>query len=97
MRNEFDEPEAQHDREQQRQQIDWRVEQSLRQDEIMEAILQFAAVIEPDGQYDPEDDPRIESAHAQLAHVLEEPIVAGGIERAVRELWRRWVQERATD
>lgn len=85
----------QDDQEQQRQQIERRVEQSLRQDEIMAAILDVATAIVPDERYDPADDPRAEGAYAQLAHLLEDPVTAGAILRALRELWRRWVQEQA--
>ncbi|HUY75537.1 MAG TPA: hypothetical protein VMV29_02125 [Ktedonobacterales bacterium] len=67
-----------------------RVQQSLTRDAIRDAVLAVAEALEPDGQYDPEDDPRPPQAVHQLAQLLEDPLVAESIAAALRTLWMRW-------
>lgn len=67
-----------------------RVQQSLTRDAIRDAVLAVAEALEPDGQYDPEDDPRPAHAIHQVAQFLEDPLAAEGIAAALRTVWRRW-------
>ena len=67
-----------------------RVQQSLTRDAIRDTVLAVAEAMEPDGQYDPADDPRPTQAIHLLAQLLEEPLVAEGIAAALRTLWVRW-------
>ena len=70
--------------------IERRVQQSLTRDAIRDAVLAIAETMEPDGQYDPADDPRPTQAAHTLAQLLEDPLVAEGITAALHTLWVRW-------
>lgn len=70
--------------------IERRVQQSLTRDAIRDAVLALAEALEPDGQYDPEDDTRPLQAVHQLAQLLEDPPAAEGIAAALRTVWMRW-------
>ena len=67
-----------------------RVVRSLDRDAISAAIVSVGLAVEPDGQYDPADDPRLEAAVRHLAQLIEDPLLAEAVVLALPRLWRRW-------
>lgn len=67
-----------------------RVARSFDRDTITAAIVAVGIALEPDGQYDPADDPRPEAAVRHLAQLIEDPLVAEAVALALPRLWRRW-------
>lgn len=69
------------------------VQHSLDRDAIRAGVLRLAETVEPDGQYDPADDPRPGAALLALTDALgnvNDRAAAEGIHAALMELWRRW-------
>lgn len=62
------------------------VSESYARDLARDAVLAAAAAVRPDGQYDPADDPRPETAALQLCAVFGSMPLAEGILAALREL-----------
>lgn len=57
---------------------------------VRAAVMRLALTCEPDGQYDPADDPRPVDAVQNLTLIVDSVDIAQGIQEALRELWARW-------
>lgn len=64
----------------------------LRRAAIADAVVALGQSYEPDGQYDPADDPRPEESARALAALIDEG-AAAGVASGLMSLWTRWVLE----
>lgn len=65
------------------------LQQSFTRDLVRDMVLEIATAVEPDGRYDPAEDPRPEEAALRLASLLGSMPAAEGIVMALRELSTR--------
>lgn len=66
--------------------LELELRQSYIRDLVRDAVLQAAADVTPDGQYDPVDDPRPEQAVGRLAALLGSMPAAEGIVMALQSI-----------